>query len=69
LVNPRLKKKIEARVQQSDEITRHDCAAALQIISKIEPDENSLVHTSDRNELLQQRMREGPLTENHLLVL
>jgi hypothetical protein len=69
LVNPLLRKELEASVQQSDEITTHDCAAALQLISKIELDDNYLVHTSDRKELLQQRIREGPLTENHLLVL
>jgi hypothetical protein len=69
LVDPLLRKEIEATVQHSKEITAHDCAAALQLTSKIELDDKSLVHTPDRKKLLQRRIREGPLTENHLLVL
>ena len=69
LVDPLLRKEFEAAVQHSDEITAHDCAAALQLIGKIELDDKSLVHTPGRKNLLQQRIGEGPLTENHLLVL
>ena len=69
LVDPLLRKEIEATVQHSNDITAHDCAAALQLISKIELDDKSLVHTPDRKKLFQQRISEGPLTENHLLVL
>jgi hypothetical protein len=69
LVVPLLRKGIEEAVQHSNEITRYDCAAALQLTSKIEVDDKSLVQTPDRMKLLQQRIIEGPLTENHFLVL
>jgi hypothetical protein len=69
LVDPQLRKEVEETVQHSNEITMHDCAAALQLTSKIEFDDQFLAHTSDRMMLLHQRIIEGPLTENHFLVL
>jgi hypothetical protein len=69
LVNPLLRKDIEATVQHSNDLTQYDCAAALQLISKIEADDKFLVHTPDRMQLLKQRINEGPLTANHFLVL
>jgi hypothetical protein len=69
LVNPLLRKDVEETVQHLKEITSYDRAAGLQLISKAEVDDKSLVHTPDRMQLLQQRIIEGPLTENHFLVL
>ncbi len=69
LVDPVLRKDIELTIQNSNEIPAYDLSAALQIISKIEIDSNALLHTPDQKKLLQQRIQEGPLTENHLIVV
>jgi hypothetical protein len=69
LLDPLLRKDVEETVQHSNNITRYDRAAALQLTSKIEVDDKLLVLTPDRMQLLQQRIIEGPLTENHFLVL
>jgi hypothetical protein len=74
-VDPHLRMDIEAALQQSNEITQYDRAAGLQLISSIElaSDFKSLVHTPesgpDRQRILQQRIRNGPFTEDHSLVL
>jgi hypothetical protein len=69
LVDPLLRKDVEETVQHSNDITWYDRAAALQLTSRIEVDDKFLVHSPDRMQLLQQRIIEGPLTENHFLVL
>jgi hypothetical protein len=69
LMDPLLRKDVEESVQHLNDITMYDRAAALQLTSKIEVDHKFLVHTPDRMQLLQQRIIEGPLTENHFLVL
>ena len=68
LMDPLLRKNVEESVQHTN-VTRYDRAAALQLTSKIEVDDKFLVHTPDRMQLLQQRIIDGPLTENHFLVL
>jgi hypothetical protein len=68
-MDPQLRKDFEAAVQNSNEIARNDFAAALQLISKLEVDDTLLNHTQDRMKLLQTRIGEGPLTENHFRVL
>jgi hypothetical protein len=68
LVDPLLRKDIEATIENSNELNPHDSAAVLQLISTIELDEKSFLNASDRKKL-QQRVTEGPFTENHFLVL
>ena len=69
LFDPLSRKDIEASVENTSVISTQDHAALLQLISKIDLDDKSLVYTPDRTRLLQQRVREGPLTENHFLVM
>ncbi len=69
LVDPLMRKNVEETVQHSNNVSRYDRAAALQLTSKIEVDDIFSVHPPDRMQLLQQRIIEGPLTENHFLVL
>jgi hypothetical protein len=66
-VDPALRKNLERTIQHS-EVT-NDFAAVLQLISKFELENKSVEHFPDRVQFLQQRIRAGPLTENHLFVL
>jgi hypothetical protein len=69
LVDPLSRKEIEATIQKSNEIPTYDCTAALQLISKIELDCNAMLHTPDQKKMFHQKIKDGPLTENHLFVV
>jgi hypothetical protein len=69
LLDARSRKDIEVVIQNSDNVSAHNCAAMLQLLSKIEIEEDLSVLTSDRLETLQQRICKGPFTENHSVVL
>jgi hypothetical protein len=63
------RKDIETYIEHSNEISAHNRAAMLQLLSKIEIEEELTILTHDRIEILQRRMKEGPLTENHSVIL
>jgi hypothetical protein len=70
-VDPHLRNELESKLQNLNYMSP-DHAAILQLISRIELDLNqelSSLQTSERMDLLHKRIREGPLTENHSLVL
>jgi hypothetical protein len=69
LVDAYLRQVVEARIEDCQDISTHDRAAALQLISAMELKENPDDQPSDRKILLQQRVAEGPLTEIHSRIL
>jgi hypothetical protein len=69
LVDAYLRQVVEARIEDCQDISAHDRAAALQLISAMELKENLDDQPMDRKMLLQQRVAEGPLTEIHSRIL
>jgi hypothetical protein len=70
-VDPHLRNELENKIQNSNEISCGDHAAILQLISRIEIESTTslALPTPERIKLLQQRILEGPFTENHSVVL
>jgi hypothetical protein len=69
LVDAYLRQVVEARIEDCQDISTHDRAAGLQLISVLELKESLDDQPSDRKMLLQKRVAEGPLTEIHSLIL
>jgi hypothetical protein len=70
-VDPNLRNELERKITNSSEISNVDHAAILQLISRIEIESTTslALQTPERINLLQQRILEGPFTENHSVVL
>ena len=68
-VVPRMRREMEATIECMEEISSHDRAAALQLISRVELDDNQSLCSPERKKILQMRISQGPLTEVHFLVL
>ena len=69
LADAYLRQALEARIEASEGISAYDRAAALQLLSEIELEENLADQFSDRKTLLEQRIAGGPFTEIHSRML
>jgi hypothetical protein len=69
LIDAYLRRVVEARIEGCQEISTYDRAAALQLISAMELNDDLKDQSPDRQLLLQQRIMEGPLTEIHSRIL
>ncbi len=71
-VDPHLRNELETKLLKLEDMSS-DHVAILQLLSRIELNSNknspSTLQTPDRTKLLQKRISEGPLNENHSLML